>query len=245
MRQISPHPPLPSAPTAHAPAKQLIRSRRREPEGYELRPNFREILNQLIHFENSSLVVRACGLSCRRDTSFGPFTPVAPNQCRSHFVDRISGLTIDIDQIEAVFLIDWISSEPSLEFLFKEDGFAVSIQLGKSGYSDFIIAHLIENYATEKIPPSELWLAGAGAWMDEWQHVQSRGVLHRTTRHQFSALFEGAGFQFRITGEALTDFPNSTVHRISARDGRTYIFADDSIILDISQNKDQQTHGKN
>lgn len=245
MRQISPSPTLALAPPPTTPANRILRSRTSEPEGYRLRPNIQKILNHLIHFENAVLVVRACGLSCRRDTSFGAFAPVTTDQSTSHFVDQISGLNIDFNQVEDVFLIDWMSSAPSLEFLFKEDGFAVSIQLGKSIYSDFAIAHLIENYAVEKIPPSELWLAGAGAWMDEWQHVQSHGVLHRTPHDQFAALFEGLGFRFSVTGEALTDFPDATIHRISACDGRTYIFADDSIIINTSQNKHQPTHGRN
>ena len=157
----------------------MHRSRDTEPVGYRLYPNVRDILNQLIHFENSILVVRASGLSCSRTTSFGPFHPARLERSTSQFADKTSGLTIDISQVENVFLIDWIASGPSLEILFKQDGFAISIELGKSAYSDFIIAHLIENYAAATIEPAKLWLAGAGATM---RHAIKLGLPFQSSR---------------------------------------------------------------
>lgn len=227
------------------PGSRSIYSRQSEPPAHRLYPNIREIFNQLIHFENSILVVRARRISCSRITSFGPFRPAAPDQNGTLFSDEISGLTIDLNAVDDVFLLGEGSSSPSIEILFKEDGFAVSIEPDKSAYSDFIMGHLIEKYASSRISPAVLRNAGAGAWLDEWQHVQSRGALHRDALNRFTASFEGRGFRFRASGETLSDFPDSEIHRITARDGRTHIFADNTVINQPNQNRTLHSNARN
>lgn len=227
------------------PGSRSVYSRQPEPPAHRLYPNIREIFDQLIHFENSILVVRARRISCSRITSFGPFRPVAPDRSGTVFTDEVSGLTIDMNAVDDVFLLGEGSSGPSIEILFREDGFAVSIEPDNSAYSDFILRHLIESYASSKIAPAVLRNAGAGAWLDEWQHVHSRGTLHRDALNCFTAAFEGRGFRFRASGETLSDFPDSDIHRITARDGRTHIFADNTVINYPNQNKTLHSHARN
>ena len=231
MRQIAP--PLPSGSTS-TPTRlrdRIVSTQHSEPPAYRLYPNIREIFSHLIHFENAILVVRARGISCSKTTSFGAFRPATTEQDSTLFTDKVSGLTIDFNEVDDAFLLDGLSSGPSLEILFKGDGFAVSIEPDESAYSNVVIGHLIDNYASGKIASAVLRNSGAGAWLDEWQHVQSRGTLRHEALNQFTASFEGRGFRFRTSGETLTDYPDPDIHRITARDERTHIFADNSVIL--------------
>jgi len=134
----------------------------------QLRLDPMALLNQLFHLDAVQLTVRGDGASLLKPTEFGLFFPENVDG-QTYLHDAVSGLSIDPQQLEGIYAIPLMPGyPPSLEFLFVESGFALSIQAGRSSASQVTIDRILHHFSEGLVPTADLIAQGAGAWLDEW-----------------------------------------------------------------------------
>ena len=142
-------------------------------------------LNQLLHLDQTHLIVRTNGLSIAKWTEFGVFFSCRLSTDTIWLNDPVSGVAIDPSQIRAFYAARLGPDEPiSFEIEFLTGGIALSIQTDAVHSSLDAASRIVNAFGIEPVAHQSLRQLGAGAWLDDWRlgdagwaNVKQRSLL--------------------------------------------------------------------
>jgi hypothetical protein len=143
----------------------------------ELRPH--AFLNQLLHFDRPTLVVRSPGLSLCLETEFGVFFECdGPRVGDAAWLeDPVSGLCLDPSAINSIVLYGEQYSPPAFEISLGEAGFVCAIRPRADDQACQVMNRIIRNFGGAPTDGADLRDRGAGAWLDQWSAGHARSVV--------------------------------------------------------------------